>query len=152
MPLKLNSGEDLTKRLKRKDVNEMVVHHRNNKPIVKLEFTHFPLTEILALFKSNGVIDFKIPLESQSASIARHGVKLYPGIHFSLETCIGKPRYLNHANIIVCTTKLNDEGNKFIDMLNDDEHFISMASKLEGLDMGQICPPECEDTDDVADD
>jgi len=148
MPIKLNdSAKNLNQRFKRKDVKDMVQYHRNNAPFKKLHYSHFKLEEILNLFKDNGVIDFTTPLQSQLVTIKRHGVKLYPGVHFKLETCLGKPEYLKHSNIIICNTEI-DSNNCYNDMLDDNKyHSITMAGENDGLDMGKICPPECDEPD-----
>ncbi|WP_276348651.1 hypothetical protein [Daejeonella sp. JGW-45] len=149
MPIKINDSnqKDVNKRLKKNDVREMVQHHRNNKPFKKAHFSHFMLTEILTLFRDNGVIDFTKPLQSQLTAIKDYGVKFYSGVHFKPETCDGKPDYLNHSNIIICNTK--DDGSNFYKDMLDDNKSISFSGAFDGLDMGQICPPECGGTDDV---
>lgn len=149
MPIKLDdSNKSVHQRFKRAGVKEMVQHHRKNNPLKKLHFAHYELTEVLELFRDNGVIDFKKPLDAQLTNIKRFGVKLYPGIHSKPETCIGKPEYLKHSNIIICTTEVDSSG-IYIDMLTDKKDSVSMAGFAEGLDFAQICPPECGATDDV---
>ena len=147
MPIKLDDSNKLShQRFYRADIKEMVLYHRKNKPLKKLHLVHFELTEVLTLMRDNGAIDFAKPLDAQLTNIKRFGVKLYPGIHSKPETCIGKPEYLKHSNIIICTTEVDSNG-RFIDMLTDTKDSISMAGF--GLDMAQICPPECGTTDDV---
>ena len=150
MPIKLDdSRKSVQQRFKRASVKDMVQYHRKNNALKKLNFAHFELTEVLELFRDNGVIDFKKPLDAQLTNIKRFGVKLYPGIHSKPETCPGKPEYLKHSNIIICTTE-KDSNNRFIDMLTDQKDSISMAGFAEGLDFAQVCPPDCNNTDDVA--
>lgn len=149
MPIKLNdSNKSVNQRFKRADVKEMVQYHRKNNPLKKLNFAHFALIEVLELLRDNGTIDFKKPLDAQLVNIKRFGLKLYPGIHSKPETCIGKPGYLKHSNIIICTTE-KDSNNLFIDMLTDQKDSVSMAGFADALDLAQICPPECGNTDDV---
>lgn len=152
MPIKLNDPNKLVnKRLKRSDVKNMVQSHRNTAAAKKLHYSHFPLTEVLALFRDNGVIDFTKPLDSQLTAIKNFGVKIYPGYHYDETTCAGHTDYVNHSNVIICNTAKASGSAIFKDMLDDTKHFISMAGFNEGLDMGQICPPECgTGTDDVA--
>ena len=151
MPIKLNDpNKAITKRLKRTDLRDMVKYHRNNASLKKLNYAQFELNEVLALFRDNGAIDFAKPLNSQLADIKRYGVKLYPGTHFKPETCIGKPGYLRHSTIIICTTEV-DQTNFYNDMLDDNKnHSISMAGFADALDLAQICQPDCGNTDDVA--
>lgn len=149
MPIKLDdSSKSVQQRFKRASVKDMVQYHRKNNALKKLNFAHFELTEVLELFRDNGVIDFKKPLDTQLADFKRYGVKLYPGIHSKPETCMGKPGYLKHSNIIICTTEVDSSG-IYMDMLTDKKDSVSMAGFGEGLDMAQICPPECGQTDDV---
>ena len=150
MPIKLDdSNKSVHQRFTRAGVKEMVQYHRKNNPLKKLNFAHFELTEVLALLRDNGVIDFKKPLDAQLTNIKRFGLKLYPGIHSKPETCIGKPQYLNHSNIIICTTEIDSSG-RYIDMLSDTKDSVSMGSFGEGLDFAHICPPDCGISDDVA--
>lgn len=150
MPIKLNDpSKAVNKRLKRSDVKEMAKRHRSTTPAKKLHYSHFPLTEILTLFRDNGVIDFARPLDSQLTAMKGFGVKIYPGFHYDLTTCVGHSNYVLHSNVIICNTALDTRTSIFKDMLDDTVHFISMPGFNEGLDMGQICPPECGGTDDV---
>lgn len=149
MPIKLNdSNKSVHQRFKRGDVREMVHYHRKNNPLKKLNFAHFALIEVLELLRDNGVLDFTKPVNAQLTDLERFGIKLYPGIHSKPETCPGKPEYLKHSNIIICTTE-KDSNNQYIDMLTDQKDSISMAGFADALDLAQICPPECGNTDDV---
>ncbi|MDQ8006397.1 MAG: hypothetical protein REI64_16460 [Pedobacter sp.] len=148
--------------LGRKDIWEMVQHHRLEKNPKDLKYAHFKLKEILQLFINNKVLPETIgKLLSEvidSPKINNHGVKIYLGRHAKPETCpkpsgtLTSADYLHRATTIILTTNLEkipgDKKKGFRDMLtlpkSSEEHFVLIPGFKEegqGLDRAEIEPP-----------
>jgi hypothetical protein len=161
MPQKLNDPQKkLELRLKRSDVKKMVNQYRSTRTPGKLKFAHFRLKEILDLLVDNKILNQAILDQLKPIKIENYGLKLYLGHHSDGSYCPGKPGYQGYDTIIACNTKL--ENKRFEDMLDDtkdnnnDSIIIIGYEKNDpygdGVDMAQICPPECPKDDPSATD
>jgi len=165
MPQKLNDPEKtLELRLKRSDVKTMVTQYRDIKGENKLKFAHFNLKEIFDLLVDNKILDKEKLSQATNGNTKNYGLKLYLGNHRDDRYCPGKPNYKGHNTIIVCNTELNS--GRFVDMLDDNKEddnnsviilgYEKKDNYGDGLDMAQICPPECPEDDstitDIAND
>lgn len=154
MPQKLNDPQKKFElRLKKSDVEKMVNQYRSTRAPEKLKFAHFNLKEILDLFVDNKILDRKKLDLSMLVDVKKRGLKLYLGHHLDGTYCPGKPGYKGYDTIVACNSKLLDDG-RFEDMLddtkdydNDSVIFLGYDPSGEGLDMAQICPPECPQDD-----
>lgn len=144
MPVKLND-QDKELRLKKADVKAMVDQYRNFETKEKIKFAHFHLQEILDLLVDNHILDKEKLQAALPQNLKDYGLKLYLGNHCDDRYCPGKPEYRGHNTIIICNTKADSAG-YFRDMLDDSKNdSIVLAGYQDGLDLAQICPPECPD-------
>ena len=156
MPQKLNDPQKkLELRLKRSDVETMVNQYRSIRAQRELKLAHFNLKEIFELFIDNKILDREKLELAKLVDVKKHGLKLYLGNHLDERYCPGKPTYKGHNTIIACNTEFRS--GRFEDMLDDtkdndnDSIIITGYEKNDpygdGLDMAQICPPECPKDD-----
>ncbi len=125
----------------------MVVAYRKSPEYVKgksFRYAHFNAYRIMQLFVANGILDESKPLNEQSETLQKHGVKIYLGNHVSAETLPhGDEKYMGFTTTILCNTVINDG---YIDMLGEKSK-VSLAENVgdvdpgDGLDQAELAPP-----------